>query len=128
MTSDQPRHDPPRILLVDDDALLQELLAMHLEYGGYAVSTAGNGREAMDRLATETPDLIMLDMMMPVMDGLQFLRWLRQEQHSAIPVLALTGMQKPGGDALILDTGANAVLYKPVDHRRLLASIENLLN
>ena len=84
-----------RILVVDDDPSILELLSIVLEMAGYEVLTAGDGAQAVSLLQNLVPeslvDVIMVDLMMPVMDGLRFMRWLRAEQKSTVPVLVLTG-------------------------------------
>ncbi len=84
---------PNRILLVEDNADMRESVAMLLSYHGYQVSTAANGQEALDRLATMArPCLILLDLMMPVMDGWTFRSELiRRQKFSDIPVVILSG-------------------------------------
>ena len=115
------------ILLVDDDALLQELITLSLEADGYAIHKANDGRQAMALLQSTSVDLIVLDMMMPVLDGLKFLRWLRQERKQDTPVLALTAMQRPNSEQEILAQGASAVAFKPVDLSTLAAAVKDLL-
>ena len=121
-----------RILVVDDDPAIVELLVMVLEMAGYEVLTAGDGAQAVSLLQNLVPeslvDAIMVDLMMPVMDGLCFMRWLRTEQKSTVPVLVLTGRNKPGGEAIILQAGANAVLYKPVEPRAVVEMLATLLD
>ena len=120
-----------RILLVDDDRYLQRLLGMLLSRTGYEVVMAGHGKEALDILQNQSPDqsfdLIVLDLMMPVMDGFHFLKWLREEARSNIPVLSLTGMQKADTAQKLLAAGASAVLFKPVNVEELMAQIGTLL-
>ena len=121
-----------RILVVDDDPAIVELLVMVLEMAGYEVLTAGDGAQAVSLLQNLVPeslvDVIMVDLMMPVMDGLRFMRWLRAEQKSTVPVLVLTGRNKPGGEAMILQAGADAVLYKPAEPREIIKMLATLLD
>ena len=82
----------PRILVVDDSLLARESVARILRREGYATTTAANGKEAWMMLYAGAPDLIVLDLMMPQMSGLTFLRMLRQHHHwNGVPVLILTG-------------------------------------
>ena len=123
-----------RILVVDDDPAIVELLSIVLEMAGYEVLTAGDGAQAVSLLQNLVPesllDVIMVDLMMPVMDGLRFMRWLRTEFKSTVPVpvLALTGRNKPGGEAMILQAGADAVLYKPVEPKEIVEMLATLLD
>lgn len=123
-------HQPAQILLVDDDEAIRDLLSLVLEGSGYRVQTATDGRQAQTALSRQqsiVPDLIVLDMMMPGMDGLTFLHWLRQQRRSTTPVLSLTAMETAHGKQRLIDAGANAVLFKPVDTKQLLITINQLL-
>jgi CheY-like chemotaxis protein len=122
----------PRILVVDDDAIIVELLSMVLDRAGYEVLTAGDGAKAIAILQDVQPDqavdILMVDLMMPVMDGLRFMRWLRTEQKSSLPVLALTGMSKPSEVQAALQAGADAVLNKPIEPRLIVEKLAELLD
>lgn len=84
----------PVILVVDDTALARESVAKLLEYEGFKIIRAANGKEAYATLYTQTPDLVLLDLMMPEMDGITFLRMIRHNpQWERIPVIVLTGLQ-----------------------------------
>ena len=124
-----PVHKPAHILLVDDDDAIRDLLSIVLEGSGYRVQTAADGRQAKEALSQQqsAPDLIVLDMMMPVMDGLAFLQWLRQERRATIPVLGLTAMEKAGSQQAILDAGATLVIFKPVNTPHLVTAVNKLL-
>lgn len=113
----------PRVLFVDDDESLRQLYARVLEMAGYAVVVGDNGARARELFLTEEIDLIVLDLMMPVLDGLGFLRWLRQEEQSEVPVLMLSAVGQPGIRASLFEAGANEVLVKPVGVSELLAKI-----
>ena len=90
-----------RVLVVDDSSLMRDGLAAHLQREGYAADVSASGREAWMSLYSELPDLIVLDLTMPQMDGLLFLRLLRTNHHwGALPVIALSG---PGCDPVVLD-------------------------
>lgn len=121
-----------RILVVDDDEIIVELLSMVLERAGYEVLTASDGAQAIAILQGAQPDqavdILMVDLMMPVMDGLRFMRWLRTEQKSALPVLALTGMSKPSEVQAALQAGADAVLNKPIEPRLIVEKLAELLS
>jgi CheY-like chemotaxis protein len=90
-----------RVLVVDDSTMMRDGLAAHLQREGYAAEVSGSGREAWMHLYSELPDLIVLDLSMPQMDGLLFLRLLRTNHHwHALPVFALSG---PGCDPMVVD-------------------------
>jgi len=118
-----------RVLVVEDDGMVRRLLAAILEKDGYAVAQAGNGIEALECLGSETADVIVLDLLMPVMDGLKFLHELRQVQKLDIPVLVLTASLNPanGDEQRVLDAGANRVARKPVKAPELLKLLQQLL-
>ena len=120
------RPDAQRILVVDDSKMIRRLVTLSLQKGGYHARAAANGQQAITLLENWMPDLIVLDMMMPVMDGLKFLEW-RNQHHPHLPVLALTGMERPEAREQILAAGANAVLFKPMHIPELLAKVELLL-
>jgi len=115
------------ILLTDDDPLLQELLEIFLEANGYILFTAQNGNQAAEAVKEQTFDLIILDLMMPLMDGRQFLHWLRKEQCSSIPVMVLTAMQGADVEQDLLTAGATVVTFKPLSTESLVASVSKLL-
>lgn len=120
-----------RILVVDDDPLIVELFGIALDMKGYEVLTAGDGEQAIAVLQNVDPDhpvdVIMIDLMMPVMDGLRFIHWLRTEMKSTLPVLALTGMSQASVAQGAIDAGANAVLSKPVDPLVIIDKLAELL-
>ncbi|MDP2828870.1 MAG: response regulator transcription factor [Sulfuricellaceae bacterium] len=122
----------PRILVVDDDAIIVELLSMVLDRAGYEVLTAGDGVQAISILQSTLPDqsidILMVDLMMPVMDGLRFMRWLRTELKCSLPVLALTGMSKPSEVQAAIQAGADAVLNKPIEPRLIIEKLTELLD
>jgi DNA-binding response OmpR family regulator len=117
-----------QILMIDDDKFLRTLVARYLERdGGYQVFQATNGKEGQERLKIIKPDLIILDMMMPVLDGMGFLRWLRQEAKMDQPVLVLSGLSKAGSEAKIRELGASDVLFKPAFPREILKRVQKIL-
>ena len=116
------------VLVVDDDTDLRQLTATVLSCNGYRVVQAQHGREALGRLASDTPDLVVLDLNMPVMDGWEF----RGEQQrladgrlAAIPVLLLTGADGADGHAGVLK--AVGLIKKPFDPEELLGAIGTAL-
>lgn len=117
-----------RILLVDDEADIRSLLSYNLKIEGYDVVEATNGREAISMAETSSPDLIVLDIMMPVLDGFQACRILREHDSlSATPILMLTAKTGEGAHVEGLDVGADAYLAKPVSLPVLFSQIRALL-
>jgi PAS domain S-box-containing protein len=116
-----------RILLVEDDADNRTLLAEFLGAHGYALDTASTGREALEVAARDLHDLVILDIQLPGMDGLEVLRELRAMRSVHVPVLALTALAMVGDRDRILEAGADAYLSKPVAFGVLRAEIDRLL-
>lgn len=112
-----------RILVVDDGAVDRRLMDLYLKRAGFDVAVARHGVEAQEAMAKEPPDMILLDLMMPVMDGMKFLRWLRQEAHNDTPVFVLTAAVEDNAAERALAAGANQVLHKPVDAAELLRAL-----
>ncbi len=109
-------HRGARILLVEDDMLNREVALFLLRECGMAVTTAVNGAEALEHLATEPFDLVLMDMQMPVMDGLEATRCLRRmSSMERIPVLAMTANAFADDRAACMAAGMNDFVSKPVD-------------
>ncbi|HEC85016.1 MAG: hypothetical protein DRR19_18580 [Candidatus Parabeggiatoa sp. nov. 1] len=117
-----------KVLVIDDDDDLRNLLGMFLNMmAGYEVYQACHGEDGKEQLQTLTPDLIILDMMMPVLDGMGFLRWLRQEAKLDIPVLALTGRSKDDTKTTVLELGATGIEFKPCDPEKIVERAQTML-
>jgi DNA-binding response OmpR family regulator len=116
-----------RILIIDDDPALRRLLQFGLERAGYATVTADHGGMAMAILGHESFDLITVDLMMPIMDGLRFLRWLRHEAWIAVPTLVFTSCDARNLAEEALAIGATGVAVKPVQLPEFLARVAGLL-
>jgi CheY-like chemotaxis protein len=114
-----------RILLVDDDPDILASTQFLIEAEGYQVTTAHNGREALDRILAEPPDVILLDLMMPVMDGWQFVEELRKGPHAQLPIIILSASHGLAGKAQQL--GARGHVSKPFDVDDLLRQIVPLV-
>jgi two-component system chemotaxis response regulator CheY len=114
-----------RILVVDDDEAIRELIAIVLSDEGYGVQTARHGAEALDLIDLDPPDLILLDMRMPVMDGWQFSRTYRQRSSLRAPIVAHTA----GRDSLdaAAQIAAADYLAKPFELERLLDVVARLI-
>lgn len=114
-----------RILVVDDDPEILSLLKRGLSYEGYAVETASNGAEALAKAREKEPDLVVLDVMMPEMDGVEVARRLRQAGD--VPILMLTARGTVADRVAGLDGGADDYLVKPFAFDELLARVRALL-
>lgn len=113
------------ILLIDDDRDLAELLGEYLDAEGYRLSAAYSGEDGIEQLARDDYDLILLDVMMPGIDGFETLKQIRS--RSSVPVLMLTAKGEEMDRVLGLELGADDYLAKPYSHRELLARIKALL-
>ena len=121
-------HKPPRILAVDDVPTNLEILKVRLEAQGYEVVTAADGEEALQRAREVEPDLVLLDIMMPKLDGISVLRQLKQETAERfIPVILVTA--KADTDDIVngLEAGGDDYLTKPFEQAALLARVRSLL-
>ncbi len=111
-----------RILVVDDDPLLRGSIAMVLEDEGYTVELAADGKKALESVAANRPDVILLDVMMPHMSGTQVLKILQDDVQTAdIPVLVMTAINGMAGGRIL--NGPNEVVEKPFDVHDLLNKI-----
>lgn len=116
------------ILLVEDDAMLQEILAERLRMRNYQVLLANNGQEAVKMAPQEMPDIILMDLRMPVLDGWEATKQLKADAITAhIPIIALTAHALVGDRQEGLAAGCDDYETKPVDFPRLLVKIENLV-
>jgi two-component system response regulator MprA len=118
--------DGPRVLVVDDDPQLREALSRALELDGYAVTTASNGVKALDAISAARPDLMVLDVMMPYVGGLDVCRTLR-DRKDRLPILVLTARDEVGDRVAGLDAGADDYLTKPFALEELRARLRALL-
>lgn len=116
----------PKILIVDDEVSITSNLAPFLERAGFRVATAANGKEALEKIQTSPPDLIVLDVLMPLIDGREALRQLRRGGNT-LPVILLTQVGGTTERALALEEGADDYLNKPFDPYELLARIKAVL-
>lgn len=116
------------ILIVDDDPLNRKLLKTLLDSAGYAVRCADSGRAALDAIPENPPDLILLDLMMPGMDGFEVLRHLKGlPAAQGIPIVMVTALNNAGVRARLSHSGAVEIVNKPVDRWELTTCIEKLL-
>jgi len=115
---------PSTILVVDDDTQVRGLLVRFLEEEGYVIRVAGDGREALALVDREPPDVIILDVNMPAMDGYETCRRLKDDPRTAlIPVTMLTGTEDHNARVLGIEAGADEFLTKPFDHATLRARV-----
>jgi DNA-binding NarL/FixJ family response regulator len=124
------RQDPPaRILIVDDEPLNVDYLEQELDSLGFLTETAADGLEALERVSASPPDLVLLDVMMPRMDGISALRILKQDPDTRlIPVVLMTALNAVDDRVRGIEAGADDFLSKPVDERELLARIRTALS
>lgn len=113
---------PERILVVEDELSLRETLAYNLKKEGYAVETAGDGRAALEAARRSKPDLLILDVMLPELDGFEVARTLRRE--TSTPILMLTARDDEIDRVVGLEVGADDYLTKPFSMRELLARVK----
>lgn len=120
--------DNKQLLLIDDDPNLILLVKDYLEFRGYEVITAENGREALDILEQQVPDMIICDVMMPEMDGYTFVEHVRQDPRTSwIPVLFLSAKGQSQDRVKGLNTGADVYMVKPFEPEELVAQVESSL-
>jgi two-component system response regulator MprA len=115
-----------RVLVVDDDPQLREALTRALELDDYQVSTASNGAQALEAISADRPDVVVLDVMMPYVGGLDVCRTLR-ERKDRLPILVLTARDEVGDRVAGLDAGADDYLTKPFALEELRARLRALL-
>lgn len=118
-----------KILVVDDEAQLVEMVKMRLEASGYEIIVAGDGQEALDKARQENPDLIILDLMLPKIDGYKVCRMLKfDEKYKKIPILMFSARAQEEDRRLGLQVGADDYVTKPFEPKILMGKIEALLN
>lgn len=118
----------PKILLVEDNEMNRDMLTRRLVRAGYAVVHAGDGEEAILKAADEAPDLILMDLSLPRIDGWEATRRIRaRDGHAGLPIIALTAHAMAGDRETALAAGCDDFDTKPVDMPRLLGKIETLL-
>jgi DNA-binding response OmpR family regulator len=117
-----------KVLVVDDEPDIVRYLEHVLRGLGYETASAGDGAEALAKAAADPPDLVLLDVMMPVMDGFAVCRSLREREATRlVPVVVMTALQGVDNRVKVLEHGADDVLTKPVDERELVARVQGAL-
>lgn len=120
---------PKKILVVDDEADLVKTIQFSLEAEGYKVLASYNGEDALNQARKEAPDLILLDIMLPKLDGYKVCRLLKfDEQHKNIPILMLTAKTQEKDKLLGKETGADEYITKPFDIEELMRKVKAYLN
>ena len=115
-----------RLLVVDDDLFIRRILAMGLGLEGYDVDVAADGMEALEKLRDQGADAVLLDLMMPVMDGRAFIQRARKELGSAVPIVVLTSFDRAEAMRDLAETGASAILHKPAEVQEIVATLREL--
>jgi two-component system cell cycle response regulator DivK len=117
-----------KILLVEDNEMNRDMLSRRLERKGMEVVIAVDGQEGVDMATAQSPDLILMDLSLPIMDGWEATRQIKADPATrAIPVIALTAHAMSGDEQKALEAGCDDYDTKPVDLKRLLGKIEALL-
>lgn len=117
-----------RVLLVEDDLGMIDLVRTQLERLGYEVIVAVDGLEAIEKAASDLPDLIVMDILMPKLDGFEATKLIRKDPKTQnIPILASTALALPGDKEKCLAAGCDGYISKPFTHRQLEAAIESVL-
>ena len=123
-----PEEEMPKILVVDDEPINVELLEAYL-VGEYDILTAYNGEEALEKVKSEHPDLILLDIMMPGMDGYEVCRVLKNDKETQfIPIVMVTALSERDDRIKSIEVGADEFLTKPVDKVELVARVKSLMH
>ena len=118
----------PRVLVVEDEAHIGELIQLHLGLEGFDIEVVGDGQEALARASSESFDLIILDLMLPGVDGISIARAVRREgPNQDVPILMLTARREESDKVLGLESGADDYLAKPFGIRELVARARALL-
>jgi DNA-binding response OmpR family regulator len=113
------------VLVVEDESSIASFVALYLKNAGYGVKTAATGNEALDDVAAETPALIVLDLMLPDIDGIEVCRRIRKT--SDVPILMLTARDEDVDKIIGLEVGADDYLTKPFNPRELVARVKSIL-
>lgn len=118
-----------KVLIIEDDLSAARLTEYTLEQAGYEVITAYDGFDGLDKAVTECPDLIILDVMLPGLDGYEVCRQLRQESETAtLPILIISAKARDDDRDIGLRVGADAYIAKPVDPSVIIQKVEDILS
>lgn len=117
---------PVKILVIDDDSAVTDLLSLLLRSQGFDVTATTNSSEGLSMIRESAPDVVVLDLMMPDMDGWQICKAVRE--FSQVPIIILSALNDPSMIASVLDAGADDYLTKPTPSRVLIAHINRLVH
>lgn len=117
---------PVKLLVIDDDSAVTDLLSLLLKSHGFEVGATNNSTEGLSMIRDDAPDVVILDLMMPDMDGWQICKAVRE--FSQVPIIILSALNDPSMIASVLDAGADDYLTKPTPSRVLIAHINRLVN
>jgi DNA-binding response OmpR family regulator len=115
-----------KLLVIDDDSAVTDLLTLLLKSNGFEVSATNNSADGLSMIREISPDVVILDLMMPEMDGWQICKAVRE--YSQVPIIILSALNDPSMIASVLDAGADDYLTKPTPSRVLIAHINRLVN
>jgi DNA-binding response OmpR family regulator len=115
----------PTVLVIEDESSIASFVSLYLKNAGYTVKTASNGTDGLGLVASENPALIVLDLMLPDIDGIEVCK--RVRQHSDVPILMLTARDEDVDKIIGLEVGADDYLTKPFNPRELVARIKSIL-
>jgi two-component system cell cycle response regulator DivK len=129
MSDDSPSHSRKKVLIVEDNALNLKLLYDILEYHGYLLLTTGRGEEVLDIAREHRPDLILMDIQLPDITGMEAARRLKADEHTRmIPVVAVTAFAMGGDREMILGSGCDDYVAKPFNVVEFLKLVERYAN
>lgn len=118
----------PKILVVEDEKNIVKVVTYHLQRQGYEVEAAGDGRQALEKIRRDPPDLILLDLMLPEVEGLEVCRQVRADSRTAaIPIIMLTAKTEEADRVVGLELGADDYIAKPFRPRELMARVKAVL-
>ena len=115
-----------KLLVIDDDSAVTDLLSLLLKSNGFEVAATNNSTDGLSMIRDISPDVVILDLMMPEMDGWQICKAVRE--FSQVPIIILSALNDPSMIASVLDAGADDYLTKPTPSRVLIAHINRLIN
>lgn len=119
----------PLLLLVDDEPDLLKALCVRLRASGMTCETANNGQEALEKIKKQKPDLILLDLLMPIMDGYEFCRKVKANpQMASIPIMIVTAVPERAMSVSPEELGAAVIVHKPFDSHELLVIVQKVLS
>ena len=117
-----------KILVIDDTEFMTKLISDTLTEAGYVVVTASDGYQGLEKVGTEKPDLVILDIVMPGIDGFEVFRILREDdRNNLMPIIMLTAQEDEDDKLTGLELGADDYIIKPFNHRELLSRVRNTL-